>query len=461
MRLDRRAFLAAGLAGSAVLAGCTDEEPSETNGDPGSGSGSGAETPVPDADYDRSVEHDLEAWDGYDPDWEPPADVPPTNVEVETVVEGLEVPWDIAVAPDGDLFVSERVGRIVQYDSEELAEVTVPGDVIDHADSIAPGEEDGWWEGGSEGGLMGIAVHPRYPDVPLVYAVYTYQAGEEEYRNRVVHYDVSADDPGETETVVVDAIPGHRIIHNGSRIAFGPANYLWVTTGDADELDLPPDPNSLAGKVLRLEPDGSPAPDNPDLGGDDRVFSVGHRNPQGITFLPDGSPVTTEHGPAARDEVHVLRPGDDHGWGPEEEAARDGGTYPETDFARPVAHSGTDHTWAPSGCVFTTSDAPESFRRRLLFGGLISQQVTVGTIYPRDGEVTPDADGGERHDADWTDEEYDAVTHALLEDELGRVRHVEEGPDGSLYALTSNRDGRAEGDFPIEADDRIVRISPR
>lgn len=464
MRPDRRRFLAAGLgsaAGVTGLSGCLgDETPADDS--PAADADEPTVTPVEDADYDLTVDHDLESWDGYDPDWNPQTEPPTLDVDVETVIEGLEVPWDLAFAPNGDLFISERVGRITRYEDGDIEPVADP-DVIDHADSVEPGtEDDEWWDGGSEGGLMGLAVHPNYPDVPLVYAVYTHEVGADDYRNRVVYYDMSADDPGATETTVIGDIPGNEIIHNGSRIAFGPANYLWVTTGDADDREAPPDPNSLAGKVLRVEPDGSPAADNPDLGGDPRVYSTGHRNPQGISFLPDGTPIISDHGPAARDEIGIVNPGDDGGWGPEDDAARDGSTYPGTDYARPAAHSGTDTTWAPSGCVFLPESAADgdSWNRRLLVGGLISQQLLVVTPYPRAGESV-DAGSGRRHDADWTDAEYDATSHELLVDELGRIRHVEQGPDGSLYAITSNRDGRASDGFPREEDDRLVRLTPR
>ncbi|MWV65867.1 PQQ-dependent sugar dehydrogenase [Halorubrum sp. JWXQ-INN 858] len=464
---ERRRFLAGGLAsvaGLAGVAGCLGGGPDEGDaGDADDGGEADASTPTPveDSEYDLTVDHDVESWTAYDPDWEPPTDPPALDADVETVIEGLEVPWDLAFAPDGDLFVSERIGRISRYDGEAVTSVAAP-DVIDRADSVAPGDDAmEWWGGGSEGGLMGLAVHPNYPDVPLVYAVYTYKAGADDYRNRVVYYDADADDPGATETVVVDSIPGHEVVHNGSRLAFGPANYLWVTTGDANDTALSPDPSSVAGKVLRVEPDGSAPADNPDLGGDPRVYSVGHRNPQGISFLPDGTPIVTEHGPGYRDEVQIVRPGDDHGWGPEEDRARDGDTYPGTDFARPVAHSGTDTTWAPSGCVFRTGGAADGWRNRLLVGGLRSQRLLAVTVHSRDGDPA-DATGGERHDADWTDAEYDAVSHGLLADELGRVRHVEQGPDGSVYAITSNRDGRSnDGDgFPREDDDRLVRLTP-
>ncbi|MFA9515740.1 sorbosone dehydrogenase family protein [Halopenitus sp. H-Gu1] len=474
MRSTRRRFLAstaASAVGLAGLAGCSAPDGSTNGNGTSTADGSSDVTPVPDPNYDLSVTHDVESWDGYDPDWSPPTDPPTLDVEIETVIEGLEIPWDLAFAPDGDLFVTERVGRISRYDSSTL-ETVATADVIDHADSIAPGEEGGWWEAGSEGGLMGLAVHPNYPDVPLVYAIYTYEGeaatpGGDPYVNRLSYFDVSADDPGETETVVIDPIPGNEIIHNGSRIAFGPANHLWVTTGDAGSMTdvgtddpLPQDPSSLAGKVLRLEPDGSAPDGNPDIGGDPRVYTYGHRNPQGIDFLPDGTPIVTEHGPANRDEVMVLRPGENHGWGSEDERARDGETYPGTDYARPVVNTGPDEGWAPPGCVFYTGDGVPSWSNRLLVGGLASQRVNIVTVYPADGEPASAATGGTRYDADWMNEDYDAVAHHTLADELGRIRHLEQGPNGDVYAITSNRDGRADDGFPKEGDDRLVRITP-
>ncbi|MXR19830.1 PQQ-dependent sugar dehydrogenase [Halobacterium bonnevillei] len=473
MRCNRRSFLAAGLGGLAGLAGCSSPDQSD---DPTSTTTAGTQTTVTTVDqdeYDLSVRHDVESWSEYAPDWSPPVDAPTLDVTTETVIEGLEIPWDLAFAPNGDLFISERVGRISRYDSANLETVAAP-DVIDHADSIAPGEEGGWWDAGSEGGLMGLAVHPNYPDVPLVYAIYTREdepavSGGDDFVNRVSYFDVSADDPGETETVVIDDIPGNEIIHNGARLAFGPENYLWVTTGDAASINpdlgtdqrLPQDPSSLAGKVLRLKPDGSAPEDNPDIaGGDPRVYTYGHRNPQGISFLPDGTPVVTEHGPNQHDEVNVLEPGGNYGWDVEGERGRTGDTYAGTDFERPVVNT-TNETWAPPGCVFYTGDEVPSWSNRLLVGGLVSQRINIVTVYPTDGEAASADDGGTRYDADWMNSDYSAVHHAVLEDELGRVRHVEQGPDGSLYAVTSNRDGRAQGaQFPRDGDDRLVRITP-
>jgi glucose/arabinose dehydrogenase len=444
-RLRRRELLLAAGAVVSACAGCIGRVDD------------GESTPPPDPEpvesaYDLAVEHDIESWNRYDPDWTAPETSPlDATFDVEPLIEGLEIPWDLEFASDGTCFISERVGRISRYEAGDLDAVTEPDAVIDHATSIETGEEGGWWAAGGEGGLLGIALHPNYPDVPVLYAFYTYEA--EDLRNRLSYFDLSDDDA--EETVVIDALPANDY-HNGSRLAFGPRNYLWVTTGDAGEGELAADPNSLAGKVLRLEPDGTAPDDNPDVG-DPRVYSYGHRNPQTMTFLPDGTPIVTEHGPSARDEVIALEAGGDHGWPTVRSGGEDDeyGRYGNHDgVTPPIVNTGSSEVWAPSGGVFYTGDAVEPLRNRLLVGGLGSQTLRAVTIYR--GQA---ADiGGTRYDDEWLHPDYEAVVHELFEDELGRIRHVEQGPDGALYAITSNRDGRATGRFPTSEDDRLVRI---
>lgn len=443
---SRRRVLAA--LGATALAGCGRQPAS-----PGTGAGDGAGSD--DIPYDTAVGHDETTWDAYDTDWTAPTDPPSVEgVEPTVLVENLEIPWDIAFAPNGEVFLSERTGSIVRFEAfaggagETVAE---PDAVID-AGSVEPGADEGsWWVPGGEGGLLGLAVHPTYPDPPLVYAYFTTDT-DDGRRNTVHAFDVSADDPGSAHWPVVEGMPANQF-HNGGRIEFGPANYLWVTTGDAGEKPLAQDTGSLAGKVLRLNPDGSAPEANPDLGdgADPRVYTYGHRNPQGISWLPDATPVVTEHGPSGGDEVSVLRPGANHGW-PEVR----GPDYAGTDFQPPVASA---PSWAPSGSVFYTGDAVSNWGNRLLFGGLIGQELVAATIAPAD-QGMPQAGEGTAHDADWYDSEYAATTHEFFTDTLGRVRHVEQGPDGSLYAITSNRDGRAKQPFPRERDDVLVRLGP-
>jgi glucose/arabinose dehydrogenase len=458
MRCNRRSFLAAGLAGVAGLAGCVSPgEPSDTTTSTTPSGTQATVTTVDDEQYDLSVTHDVEDWAPYDPDWSHPVDAPNLDVETETVVEGLKIPWDLTFAPNGDLFISERPGRLLRYDAGTVEAVASPEDIVD-AKAIDVDDEGGWWAAGGEGGLMGNAVHPNYPEVPLVYAFYTYtKPGSDGELNKLVYYDLSTDGP--ESTTLIEGIPGESY-HNGSRITFGPQNYLWVTMGDAGQPGLAQDTSSLAGKVLRMAPDGSAAEENPNLGGDPRVYSLGHRNPQGITFMPDATPVENEHGPNQHDEVNVLKPGGNYGWDVEDERARTADTYAGTDFERPVVNT-TNETWAPPGSVFYTGDAVPSWQNRLVIGGLISQRINLVTLYPTDGEAAAADSGGQRFDADWMNSEYSAVHHTVLDDELGRIRHVEQGPDGALYAVTSNRDGRAQGDqFPRDGDDRLVRITP-
>ena len=443
-RLPRRRFLLA-VGAAATTAGCLGEESPPASG------------PEPvDSAFDLAVDHDIGSWDRYDPGWAGPETSPlGAEFEVETLVEGLEIPWDTAFAPDGTCFVSERVGRVGRYDpgSGGFETVLEPEAVTEQASSVAPGEDGDWWDGGGEGGLLGIALHPNYPDVPVLYGFYTY--GSEDLRNRLSLFELG-DDP--EETVVVDGLPGEDY-HNGARLAFGPRNYLWVTTGDAGTEAASADPDSLAGKVLRLKPDGTAPADNPDVG-DPRVYSYGHRNPQAMAFLPDGTPIVTEHGPSARDEVVVVERGRDHGWPEVRSGGADDqyGRYGDSDgVASPLVNTGSEETWAPSGGVFYTGEAVPALRNRLLVGGLRSQ--TLFSISVHGGDA-PDI-GGTRYDDRWLHPDYESVAHDLLADELGRIRHVEQGPDGGLYAITSNRDGRANAPFPVEGDDRLVRIVQR
>ncbi|MDL5360383.1 sorbosone dehydrogenase family protein [Halalkalicoccus sp. NIPERK01] len=340
------------------------------------------------------------------------------SVETEALLTGLDTPWDLAFG-EGGIYLSERPGRVSLLEEGER-ETVVESDATENG----------------EGGMLGIALDPAEE---FLYAYYT--RGSE---NRVVRYALDA--PGDPEPIV-EGIPAAGR-HNGGRIDFGPEGDLWVLTGDADDPDLAQDPESLAGSVLRLTPEGEPATDT-DLP-DPRIYTYGHRNPQGIAWLPDGTPMITEHGPNARDEVSRLVAGANYGW----PAARDGGEYPDTEFARPLVNTGPDTTWAPSGMTYYAGNGVENWRDRLLIGGLRSQQVIVLAL-TAPGEESPE---GTTYDAEWLDDAYTATATAALPRAIGRVRHVAAGPD-ALYAITSNRDGRAYGRFPREEDDVLVRLS--
>ena len=447
--LSRRTMLALSSIG---LAGCsTTDEPNDSPTDsPSPGEGE---------EYDPTLEHDETNWDGYDPDWSAPTDAAEPDLEIEVLAETLEIPWDLSFADNGELFLTQRTGQVLRYADGEVTPLFEPANVID-AGSVEPGsDEASWFVDGGEGGTMGVEVHPNYPDVPLLYVCYTADIGtdDRELVVRVAAFDPESDQPSEPANVLLEAPAreGTRAnIHNGGRVRFGPANYLWVTTGDAGDGELAADPSSLAGKIHRLTPTGEGAPEN-ESGGDPRVFTLGHRNPQGISWLPDATPVANEHG-TGPDEMNALEVGTNYGW-PE---ASSEGEYADTDYRPPIASSQVEGvTWAPSGSTFYRGDGAPTLRNRLLIGCLVHQRLKAFTLTP-EGEEPPElGESGVRQDADWLDGAYTVTSHDLLVNELGRVRHVEEGPDGALYAITSNRDGRAKDPFPREIDDVLVRIT--
>ena len=469
---SRRRFLALTAAGVAGLAGCSTETATPTDGssgdsdggdsdgggsDGGSSAGDGSDgdaTPT-----ESVVGRSIETWSGYDPEWEPPTDSPlAATLGTEVLVENLEVPWDIAFTPDGDMFLTERVGRVLRLDGDEVRTVAEPADAID-AGSIEPGSDKRpWWVKGGEGGTLGIAVHPSYPDPPEIFVYFTYKAeedGETVKYNKVEAFDVQSDDPGAPLRTVVDQIPADNY-HNGGRITFGPRNYLWVTCGDGGQPDIVQDTSTLAGKILRVTPEGDAAPDNPDLGNDadPRVFTYGHRNPQGIVWLPDGTPINSEHGPTGRDEINHLVPGDNYSW-PEVFKPEN---YPGSGYHPPLFNTRAK-SFAPTGSLFYTGDKVPALTNRMITGGLISQQLVITTITPEGGTLPPAEDAYDQVIGDWSDQAYTATVHTTLKNELGRIRHVEQSPDGDIYVITSNRDGRAKGEFPTERDDVLVRIA--
>jgi glucose/arabinose dehydrogenase len=323
---------------------------------------------------------------------------------IETVTMDLEVPWGASFAPNGDLYVTERPGRVQRVGHENGRRE----EVVDLTDRVAAR---------GEGGLLGLALHPEDPD--LAYTYQTYQ-GPDGLVNRVVRHRVR--DDFARESVVLDGIPGASI-HDGGRIAFGPEGSLYVTTGDAGRGARAQDPHSLAGKVLRLRPDGSPRPDNP-FG--NAVFTLGHRNPQGLAWR-EGTLFSTEHGPATDDEINVLRAGNNYGW-PEVK-----GPSERDEFTDPIA--AYTPTIAPGSAAFYRGPIAD-WQGDLFFGTLAGTHLHRVRI---DGQN------------EVTEQER------LLDDRYGRLRTVFTGPEDHLYVTTSNRDGRGT---PAPQDDRVLRIQP-
>jgi glucose/arabinose dehydrogenase len=324
--------------------------------------------------------------------------------------------------PDGRLLITEREGRVVVADVVSGA-VTEVGQI----DVAARGEA----------GLMGLALDPDFPKNPSIYVSYTY-SGDEGNRNRVSRFTLSAPDSPTPqfaeETVLVDDIPAASI-HDGSRLAFGPDGFLWVTMGDAGDGDRAQEMDSLSGKVLRMTRDGQPAPDNPFLDLPypfSLIYTLGHRNPQGLAFHPQaGVAYVTEHGPADNDEVNRLQAAGNYGW-PDLR-----GKAGEPGFVDPIIS--WSPTIAPAGCLFYSGDMLAGLEGAFLFVTLKDSDLRA---------LVPDGS-----------DDFQAVADEMIlfDEQFGRLRAIVQGPDGALYIATSNHDGRGDAG---ELDDRVIRIDP-
>ena len=343
-----------------------------------------------------------------------------SGLRVETLVSGLDTPWDLSWGPDGALWVTERPGRVSRVDPS-TGTVTLVGEILVH--------EQG------ESGLMGMAFHPDFDREPYVYLAHSYAAGGG-IENRLIRMRFQGGRLTEGETLV-DGISGRRN-HDGSRLVVGPDRLLYMTMGDAGNRPLAQDLESLSGKVLRLTLDGAPAPGNP-FGS--RVYSYGHRNPQGIVFHPEsGDLYVAEHGPRTNDEVMRVEMGGDHGW-PTVHGFCDGDTDGEDAYC--AAHDVVEplEAWTPtvgiSGLDYYGSDRIPGWRGSLLVTSLRGSALWRLKL-SEDGRSVIE-------------------TEALYRGEYGRLRDVLVGPDGEVYVATSNQDGRGR---PASDDDRILRITP-
>jgi len=331
-----------------------------------------------------------------------PSEVNATGIEV--VASQLEVPWAIDFADDERIFFTERVGRIRVIDDGKLVDEPVFSIEVSKV---------------SETGMLGLALDPNFNDNHFLYIYYTYVENGDLW-NRVAKLR-EQDNKALDHTVLIDRIPAAGI-HDGGRIKFGPDGRLYITTGDAANPALSQDLNSLSGKILRINPDGSIPDDNPFP--NSSVYSYGHRNPQGLAWHPATNELySTEHGPVGNDEVNIIKAGRNYGW-PVEQCSGEQ-EYIDSIICYPVSV-------APAGATFYSSDKLP-YRNHLFFGTLRGEHVEH-VIF----------DSG------------NVMKQENFLEGFGRIRDVVEGPDGYLYVATSNRDGRG---IPATDDDKILRIT--
>lgn len=339
---------------------------------------------------------------------------------VETVASGLEVPWAFAWLPNKDMLFTERPGRVRIIEGGKLRTAplfTVP-DV----------------EPSSESGLMDITLHPRFATNDLVYLAYAYNRDGK--RVKVMRYKYAGGKFTEPKPVIED-IPGAPN-HAGMRCRFGPDGKLYVTTGDATDWNAAQKLDSLAGKTLRLNDDGTVPQDNPFVntpGARPEIWTYGHRNAQGLAWQPgSGLMFQTEHGPSffegkgsGGDEVNFVERGANLGWAEiHHTEKREGMISPLLEYSPACAPA--------SGMFYNGSQFP-IFKGNFFFGCLRGAKIIRVIL---DGRKVVRQEN-------------------LLEGTLGRIREMEEGPDGYIYFSTSNRDGRGNA---AKDDDKIMRLVP-
>ena len=344
---------------------------------------------------------------------------------VETVATNLEVVWSIVFAPDNRMFFTERPGRVRVMENGKLRAEPLA--------ALADVEPSG------ESGLMGMALHPKFAENHFLYLAYAYRTGGDQ-RVKVVRFRETGKDLIEPK-IIIENIPAARF-HAGTRLRFGADSKLYITTGDATNQSQAQELNSLGGKTLRLNDDGTIPADNPFVNQKNarpEIWSYGHRNAQGMDFQPETNLMfQTEHGPSlidgvslfkrsGGDEVNIVERGKNYGWAKiSHKMRREGMETAIVEYSPAVA---------PASGMFYRGDAFPEFKNNFFFGALRGQ--TIVRLVVENRRVVAE--------------------ERLLEKQYGRIREIAEAPDGTIYFTTSNRDGRGDA---VQEDDRILRFVP-
>lgn len=317
------------------------------------------------------------------------------NEELLVIANNLETPWSIGKM-DNTFYLSERPGNIVKIENGVVERQRVK---LEKELALV-----------SEAGLLGFVLAPDFAESNLAYAYYTYEDSSGQF-NRIVTIRLK-DNVWEEKSLLLDKIPSGTY-HHGGRLEIGPDVKLYATAGDASQPSIAQDPKSLGGKIFRINLDGSVPSDNPFP--DSYVYSYGHRNPQGITWVSDGMLYASDHGNSAHDEINKIEAGQNYGWPLIE------GLEEQVGMVTPLFTSGDNATWAPSGMD--------------TYGGKLYVASLRGTAIL----------------------EFDLVKGEQREiiTGLGRIRDILI-EDDFLYFISNNTDGRGN---PQENDDKLYRIS--
>lgn len=323
-----------------------------------------------------------------------------TVLTIDTVYTGLDVPWEIAWGPDGMIWTTEREGIVSRIDPV----AGTKDEVLDITSTVYSQ---------SESGLLGLAIHPQFPDSAYVYLAYTYQQSSN-ILERMVRYEYNGTSLV-NPNILIDNIAGNTT-HDGARLVIGPDNKLYMTTGDAQNLTLPQNVSSLSGKTLRFNLDGGVPVDNPISGS--YVYSWGHRNAQGLFFGPNGILYSSEHGPNTDDEINIIERADNYGW---PTVAGYCNTPNEVMFCNDSGVTEPIYHWtptiAPGDLVYYDHPAIPEWRGSLLLTVLKNKQLI---------ELEMNAIGN-----------MVVTTNTYLNNQFGRLRDILIGPNGEIYIATN------------------------
>lgn len=331
--------------------------------------------------------------------------LPDVDLKSKVIASGLSLPWEIIYGPDNFIWFTEKAGKISRLNPSTgqisslltISEVRVNG----------------------EGGLLGMVLHPDFSSNPYVYVVYGYGST---YRAKVVRYTYSGGNLGSPQTLI-DQIPGSSI-HNGSRLLIS-GGKLFITTGDANDTSLPQNVNALAGKVLRINLDGSIPADNPYP--NNPVWSFGHRNPQGLVQVGNKL-FSSEHGPDSDDEINVIEKGRNYGWPNIKGFCNESGEQAfcsSNNVVEPLIN--WTPTIAPSGLAYYNADYIPQFKNSLLLAVLKGTKLMQLKLDDSQSKITDTKD--------------------FYVNTYGRIRAICQSPEGKIYICTSNG-----------SDDKIIEI---
>ncbi|MEQ7801613.1 PQQ-dependent sugar dehydrogenase [Pedobacter sp. ASV1-7] len=340
-------------------------------------------------------------------------------LNTKTVISGLNVPWEIQWGPDNWIWFTEQSGTLSKVNPETgERKVLLRLPEVYRYRSL---------------GLLGMAVHPD-KSKPYVFLDYTYKNGTV-ILSKLVRYTYTADtliNP----LVLLNDIPGNTG-HNGSRITIAPDGKVMMTTGDAVKGANAQNVNSINGKILRINIDGSIPADNPFPG--NPVWSMGHRNAQGLTFTKHGHLYSSEHGDAIEDELNLIKKAENYGW-PNVEGIID--VEKEKEFIKNIKVTEPAKAWtpviAPAGISYYGATAIPEWNNSILLVTLKTQSLRVLKL-SEDGKAVKSE-------------------KIYLDHELGRLRDVCVSPAGDVYVSTSNRDWNPGEGYPKKDDDKIVKV---